>query len=421
MNRHVPSISGTAGLLAVFVSAAVSRAQEPVPIGPPFPVAGVDFQAGSAAAMDEHGRFVVLFYQFFGGYSLRGYGPDGEPAAPFPAFLDPYAPAWSSDGYEATAFGPDDFLVVRENDGQEIWARRYRVDGAAIGPLLVVDALPADGFGTVTLPAVALWKLDRFVTTWVEDLGDGDPDGRDILLRVLSVDGSGGLRYPVNTFLDGDQTSPEVAGTPNGPFAVVWTSEGSPGDDDDGTSIQARYFFPPAGTPGPQFQVNDVTEGDQSRPDVAIGADGRALVVWRGPPEAGSVDSIRGRLLATDGTPVGPELAISQPSTEHALAPRVVAQPDGQYQVAWNQGARRVVTRMIGADGHPVSGALGVSPGYILKAGFPALATRQTGDFVISWPPFGAEPGTVFARRYHLLLFEDGFETGDTSRWSTVE
>lgn len=51
----------------------------------------------------------------------------------------------------------------------------------------------------------------------------------------------------------------------------------------------------------------------------------------------------------------------------------------------------------------------------------PAMATRQTGDFVTGWPPPGNAGGAIYARRYHLLLFEDGFESGDTSRWTTTQ
>lgn len=410
-------------LLAAAANTGLHAQAVPFPVGSPFPVTGLDFQSGSAVAMDSTGSFMVFFYEFFGGYEARGYqGPDGRPATPFRVFLEPYAPALSDDGFEAAALGLDDFLLVREDFGEEIWADRYSLDGTPLGSHLVVDVLPpGSSFGSLAYPAVAPWKLDLFVTVWVEFLGEDDPDGDDVLLRVMAVDGAAGPRFPVNTLRPGDQTTPEIAAGPDATFVVVWASEGSVGDDADGTSIQARFFFPPSGTPGPQFQLNEVTAGDQGRPDVAIGPNGRALVIWHGPAEPGApVDSLRGRMLEPDGTPIGPELALGGGAQEPQGAGRVAALPDGGFQVAWNQGDALIFLQAIDSDGAPMGHPQRVDERAAVPPGAPALASRASGDSIVAWPPIGTAMGTVYARRYHRLLFVDGFETGDTSSWSST-
>lgn len=48
------------------------------------------------------------------------------------------------------------------------------------------------------------------------------------------------------------------------------------------------------------------------------------------------------------------------------------------------------------------------------------LATNGAGDFVVVWTSRDQDgsDGGVFGQRYGATLFEDGFESGDTSAWS---
>ena len=127
--------------------------------------------------------------------------------------------------------------------------------------------------------------------------------------RMLDIDGIPvGSQFQVNTFISNNQFSARVSG--NGQqFVVVWTSQGSPGNDDSLTSIQGRLFSADGTAIGDQFQVNQSTAGDQFEPDVVMLEDGSFYVVWTDQPMVSTF--INGRPFAADGSPAGNEIQLS--------------------------------------------------------------------------------------------------------------
>ena len=54
-----------------------------------------------------------------------------------------------------------------------------------------------------------------------------------------------GAEFQVNTYTTGKQDYPAVASNSTGTnFVVAWRSDGSPGDDASGTSIQGQRYLP---------------------------------------------------------------------------------------------------------------------------------------------------------------------------------
>jgi hypothetical protein len=52
----------------------------------------------------------------------------------------------------------------------------------------------------------------------------------------------------------------------------------------------------------------------------------------------------------------------------------------------------------------------------------PAIATNPDGDFIVVWESDGQDGsgGGIFGQRYGDIIFEDGFESGDLTRWSSA-
>jgi hypothetical protein len=189
---------------------------------------------------------------------------------------------WTHDpGFEP---GPD------EPRGRRIGAAGMPVGGPVI--------LAPTGFS----PAIAALPDGTFVVVWQDDLGGGS--GSDVFGLVIAADGSPlGPVFPANSLTAGAQREPVVA-TGIGGFAVAWESATSAGDDDSGTSIQAR-FFDFVGTPsGADLQVNVVTGGDQGSPRLATAPNGTIVVAWESATSAGddaSGTSVQARLLVPPG------------------------------------------------------------------------------------------------------------------------
>lgn len=83
----------------------------------------------------------------------------------------------------------------------------------------------------------------------------------------------------MNSTTAGDQTRPDVAAGADGSYLVVFT-DASGTDDASSTGIRARHFGADDAPLGPDVLVNETTACAQSDPAAAPGLDGEFLVAW---------------------------------------------------------------------------------------------------------------------------------------------
>jgi hypothetical protein len=145
----------------------------------------------------------------------------------------------------------------------------------------------------------------------------------------------------------------------------------------------------PALRQGPELQVNVTTEGIQDDPDVAVGPDGRSMVVWTGPSLAGGdprgAANVYGRLYDPAGRPTTGEIRLN--GVEPATGARVAAGPAGEFMVVWN-GESYLTGRVYGADGQPLGGEVRIAT-LTDPRGEPAIVADPAGGFLVAWPESG--------------------------------
>lgn len=100
---------------------------------------------------------------------------------------------------------------------------------------------------------------------------------------------------------------------------------------------------------GPDFVVNSTTTGADNATETVL-SDDRILVVWS------ADDDIRGRILDTDGTPIGSDFLVNTTTDGGQAYPTVTALPDGSAFVAWQSyipdtGEYDVRGQIVHADG----------------------------------------------------------------------
>jgi len=111
----------------------------------------------------------------------------------------------------------------------------------------------------------------------------------------------------VNTYTTGDQRWPRIASHPDGGYVLVWESEGQ---DGDGLGVFGRRLDDQGLPVGPEFRVNETRLGEQSSPDVCVGASGDIVAVWEsgnppGPSQDGSGTGIYMRRFCVDANGTG--------------------------------------------------------------------------------------------------------------------
>jgi hypothetical protein len=196
--------------------------------------------------------------------------------------------------YPDVAMDPNGkFAVVWMEDGSSnnlIMIRLYDADGTVRTKPLDASTIK---FNTLTRPSIAMDANGYFVAAW-----DGDPERAsldDIHARLYEPNGLPlGEQFIVNTTTAEAQQYPQVAMNNMGEFVIVWEGE------IEGHTNERDIFgqrFNSLGQPiGDEFQLNTFMEGDQKSPDVALSDNGDFITVWQSKGQDGSDWDILGEI-----------------------------------------------------------------------------------------------------------------------------
>jgi hypothetical protein len=243
-----------------------------------------------------------------------------------------------------------------------------------------------------------------------------------------------GPPFRVNTFTVGDQGSGDYSSCGYGKYRsqsvasdgsqyiVVWQSDGQDGEDN---GVFGQRYDASATALGSEFQVNQITSGNQTTPVVAQAPSGRFVVAWasNAPTFSGYPLDIWARTFDATGTPLGPEFQVSEnvydlggyPAYRYQAVrnPAIEADATGRFVVVWERedyldDGRNIIGRRLDTSGAPLGGSFQVSappapPAY----GFywnrtPDVAVKSSGEFVVVWTaiPEGIGGYAVVGRRY---------------------
>lgn len=339
---------------------------------------------------------------------------------------------WAS-GDSLSGAGPD-------GDLEGISGQLFDAAGAPVGGEMVINSYTTSSQRS---PRVAALPTGGFVLVWASSnasVGD-DFSSWSIQGRRLDADGLPvGEEIQVNQGIVSAQRSPDVAVGDDGSFVVVWESfTTSPGDDDSYWSIIARSFSASGDPRTGDFQVNTYTTGSQRYPSIAFGADEHFLVAWQSAGSGGddtSNDSIQAQRLALDGTSVGAEFQVNAYTPDPQRYPRIAAEPGGRFLVVWDSGrdgldggdgdAAAIRGIQLDAAGSPLGDDLVINTTATGSQLRPVAASGSVGRFVVAWgSESSAGSDSDYSTQAQLfadpaVLFVDGFESGDTSVWTTT-
>jgi hypothetical protein len=293
-------------------------------------------QIRPAVAMDADGDFVVVWTSYeqdgmAGG--IFGQRFDAAGAAQGTEFrANSYTTSQQSQ--PAVAMDADgDFVVVwssygPDGSGYGVFGQRFDAAGFAQGLEFKVNVFPAEDQWN---PAVAMDADGDFVVAWQ----GYDPDSADfdIFARLFFATGmTNGGEFPVNSTTADEQWNPAVAMDADGDFVVAW---GSYGTDGSGYGVFAQRLDAAGVAQGDEFRVNSFTTNDQRFPSVAVDADGDFVVVWESLGQDGSADGVFGRRFDAAGAAQGPEFNINDVTAGNQRFPAVAVDADGDFVVSW--------------------------------------------------------------------------------------
>ena len=198
---------------------------------------------------------------------------------------------------------------------------------------------------------------------------------------------------------------------------VAWTSQGSLGDDSDGTSIQARRFQSNGSAIDDQFQVNSFTPEDVDTVRVELGSEGRFVVTWRGyesPGDDSSESSTQARLFSSDGTAIGEQFQVNASTTGNNDDADPVFDQAGGLFIVWESEPEQ--TELFGS---PDGSGNAVQARRFLLDGTPVGSELTVNDFVE-----GSQDDPVVAvlgPERAVVVFESAGSTGTDDLGDSVQ
>ncbi len=349
----------------------------------------------------------------------------------------------SGQNYPEVAMGSDGrFVVVWQSDGQDgeglgVFGQLYDAVGRPVGSEFQVNTYTT---GDQHKPAVAMGSDGRFVVLWRSELQDGYQGG----IYAQRYDASGAPvddEFLVNSEVRSEQTNPAVVMGDDGTFITAWQSWYQDGSLD---GVFCRRYDATGDPLDVEFQVNTYTDHSQSAPALAMGDDGRFVVVWDSDGQDGDAVGVYGQLYDATATPVGGEFRVNETTTDIQRNPDVAMGADGAFLVVWqSQGqdgyAYGIVARQYDASGAPQGREFLVNSYVNGNQWDASVGMDATGRFVVVWQSDGqdGDAAGIFGQRYdasatligeefQVNLFTVGYQTdaalavGDDGRFVVV-
>jgi hypothetical protein len=143
-----------------------------------------------------------------------------------------------------------------------------------------------------------------------------------------------GDEFRVNTYTTNIQSKPTIALDADGDFVVAWQSGYQDGYSDR-SSVYAQRFSSAGVAQGGEFRVNTYTTSGQSNPTIAMDEDGDFVIVWHSSDQDGDHYGIYAQRYNSAGIPQGSEFRVNTYTPNAQSFPTVAMDADGDFVIAW--------------------------------------------------------------------------------------
>ncbi|MBP2233286.1 VCBS repeat-containing protein [Azospirillum agricola] len=364
----------------------------------------------------------------------RRYDPQGN--AMGSAFMVNTATAYDQGRPSVTPLADGGFVIVWEGrlsdlGPMDVFQQRYDAGGNKVGTETRVNSFTASHEQYTTTAALA---DGGWVVTWT---GYDHPAGgvADIYQQRYAADGQTvGGETLVNTTTADLQALSQVVSLKDGGWVVTWESRGA--QDGSGSGMYQQRYAVNGAPVGGEVRINTTTAGDQTYSVLSALEDGGWVVVWQSPGQDGSGLGVYGQIFNADGSRRGGELLVEQVVYMDQYQPAVTGLADGGFLVSWGSASPSgsgwgLYAQRFLADGTRIAGQFQVSDAIAGDAGYPEVAARKDGGFVVAWVQPDLTTATtndyeLMTRAFTantaqpLLLGHDGLTTCGTSVASTA-
>jgi hypothetical protein len=192
--------------------------------------------------------------------------------------------------------------------------------------------------GDQTFPCAAIDSLSGGYLVWQDN--SVTTRGSRVMAARLDSGFSAGTSFVVssawNSKLTGEQEKPQVALLANGGAVIVW-HQGNKGKNGKigYQQVYARFILPTGAPAKSDVRVGSHGKNNQANPAVAVLADGGVVIVWQSLNQDGSRLGVFGQRFSASGEKLGLEFLVNQHYPENQRTPAVAGLADGNFVVVW--------------------------------------------------------------------------------------
>ncbi len=162
--------------------------------------------------------------------------------------------------------------------------------------------------------------------------------------------------FQVNTYSNNNQNYPKIAMGADGKAIIVWESEGF---DGDGHTVAAQKYNADGSKWGNEFIVNTETKSTQSQPTVAVANDGSHIIFWRSKDQDGSGFGVYAQRYNSSGNAIGDEFRINEETNTNQDQAYAAYHENGNLMVIWESAqdgkAGEIYARVYDKDFNDIS------------------------------------------------------------------
>ena len=192
--------------------------------------------------------------------------------------------------------------------------------------------------------------------------------------------------YSISGALPGDQVRPQAAVNAQGGF-LVWDDNAMDGHGQGIGALALDSNFKAVGAP---FRVNQIVSKDQTRPQIALLANGGTVIVWQG--GAAGREHIYARFLSASNTWLSGDILVNTPKGEFHKYPAVAALSNGNAVVVWGSYNQQTTSSMqdiygqvLSPTGQKVGSEFLVNQFTLYNQRNPGVAALSSGGFIVVW------------------------------------
>ncbi|PJA96292.1 MAG: hypothetical protein CO129_07375, partial [Ignavibacteriales bacterium CG_4_9_14_3_um_filter_34_10] len=175
-----------------------------------------------------------------------------------------------------------------------------------------------------------------------------------LLIMIMSFSVFAQSEISVNTSKIYSQRDPQISRDLAGNFIVVWDSENPTTKSD----IFYQLFNSSQEIIGSEIRVNTITSNEQERPSAAMNSGGDFIIAWASHSgDMNSIFDIKARLYKNNN-PVGDEFLVNTTTQFSQTKPQVAINANGEFVIVWESWTensdRDVYMQMFDANGNKV-------------------------------------------------------------------